>query len=118
MENLPDSKVLIQVHYLNFRTVIETIDLTKTFVKNFALEHTVTELNEVVVTRSIESRREQKRTPTPIIVVPKIELMQNSSTNIIDAIAVAARSFTNYNRVRNLETGYSRTGIQPRGCGQ
>ncbi|MDP4272166.1 MAG: TonB-dependent receptor, partial [Bacteroidota bacterium] len=84
--NLPNNKVLIQVQYLNFRTIIESIDLTKTTVKNFALEHTVTELNEVVVT-GLSKAGEQKRTPTPISVVPKLLLLQNSSSNIIDAIA-------------------------------
>lgn len=86
IDNLPNAKVLIHLSYLNFRTVIETIDLTKVSVKNFVLEHTVTELNEVVVT-GLSKAGEQKRTPTPIAVVPKIELLQTGATNIIDAIA-------------------------------
>jgi Outer membrane receptor proteins, mostly Fe transport len=86
IDNLPNVKVLIHVNYLNFRGVIEDIDLSKITVKNFLLEHTATELNEVVVT-GLSKAGEQKRTPTPIAVVPKVELLQTGATNIIDAIA-------------------------------
>src|ERR1041385_8168307 len=49
--------------------------------------HRITaEMNEVVVT-GLSKAAEKNRTPTPITTVPAIQLLQNSSTNIIDALA-------------------------------
>lgn len=86
IENLPQTNVLVQVSFIGYRTLIETIDLDSVSVNNFEMEYTATELNEVVVT-GLSKAAEQKRTPTPIRVIPKLILLQNSSTNIIDAIA-------------------------------
>ena len=50
------------------------------------MEISVKEMNEVVVTGHSQAG-EKNRTPTPISIVSKTQLLQNSSTNIIDAIA-------------------------------
>jgi iron complex outermembrane receptor protein len=86
IDNLPAKKVLVQVSMLGYRNIIETVDLSAENVKNFSLIYTATEINEVVVT-GLSTSTEQKRTPSPISVVPKTELLQNASANIIDAIA-------------------------------
>ena len=86
IKNLPASKVMIQLTYLGFRTVLEAVDLSVVSSRNFQLEYAATELNEVVVTGLTRSS-EQKRTPTPIAIVSNLQLKQNASTNIIDAIA-------------------------------
>ncbi|MEI7675341.1 MAG: TonB-dependent receptor [Bacteroidales bacterium] len=86
IKNLPASKVMIQLTYLGFRTVLEAVDLSVVSSRNFQLEYAATELNEVVVTGLTRSS-EQKRTPTPISIVSNLQLKQNASTNIIDAIA-------------------------------
>lgn len=86
LDNLPKTKVLLQVSFVGYRTIIETVDLEKVSVKNFEMEYAATEMNEVVVT-GMSKAGEQKRTPTPIAVVPKLTLLQSTSTNIIDALA-------------------------------
>ena len=86
LDNLPRTKVLVQITFVGYRTVIETVDLEKLSVKNFEMEYAATEMNEVVVT-GLSKAAEQKRTPTPIAVVPKLALLQSASTNIIDALA-------------------------------
>lgn len=86
IENLPSSKILVQVSFIGYKTIIETIDLSTTTTKDFAMESSVKEINEVVVT-GISAGTEKNRTATPITVVPKTVLLQNSSTNIIDAVA-------------------------------
>jgi iron complex outermembrane receptor protein len=86
IENLPQVKVLVQVSFVGYKNIFEQVDLTTTTNKDFALEHSITEMNEIVVTGASKAA-ELKRTPTPISVVPKSILLQNSSTNIIDAIA-------------------------------
>ncbi len=84
--NLPQTSVTIQLSYIGYRTILETVDLSSVTVMNFEMEYAATELNEVVVT-GLSRSTEQKRNPTPMSVLPKTTLLQNSSTNIIDAIA-------------------------------
>jgi iron complex outermembrane receptor protein len=86
IDNLPPARVLIQLSYISYRTIFETIDLGKTNRKDFQMEYVATELNEVTVTGQSKAT-EQKRNPTPIAVVPRIKLLQNACTNIIDAIS-------------------------------
>lgn len=86
IENLPQSKVLVQVSFIGYKLIVESIDLATTTTKDFALEESVAELNELVVT-GLSKAAEKNRTPTPISTIPPILLLQSSSTNIIDAIS-------------------------------
>ncbi|MDF2435660.1 MAG: TonB-dependent receptor plug [Bacteroidota bacterium] len=86
IDNLPQSRLLIQVSFVGYKTIIETIDLSTTTQKDFALEISVKEINEIVITGHSQAG-ERNRTPTPISLISKSELTQNTSTNIIDAIA-------------------------------
>jgi len=83
---LPRVTVLIQLSYISYRSLIVTIDLRTVSVMDFEMEYTATELNEVVIT-GLSKSAEQKRTPTPITVIPRLVLLQNASSNIIDAVA-------------------------------
>jgi iron complex outermembrane receptor protein len=86
IENLPKVKVIIQVSFLGYKSVVENIDLSTTTSRDFIMEQAITEMNEVVVTGSSRAT-EITRTPVPMITVNSRELQQNLSTNIIDAIA-------------------------------
>lgn len=86
IENLPQTKLLIQVSFLGYKTIIETVDLSTVTLKDFAMEVSVKEINEVVVTGHSQAG-EKNRTPTPISTISKVQLLQNASSNIIDAIA-------------------------------
>ena len=86
IENLPSTKVLVQVSFTGYNLVSVTIDLGTIAIYDFALEESVNELHEIVVTGTSGSG-EKNRTPTPISTIPRTELLQNSSSNIIDAIA-------------------------------
>lgn len=86
IENLPSSKVLVQVTLTGYKLISEIIDLEVTRTHDFALEEAVNELHEIVVT-GLSNSAEKNRTPTPISTIPRIELLQNTSTNIMDAIA-------------------------------
>ncbi len=86
IDNLPQSKVLVQVSFIGYKLIAEIIDLSITKTKDFSLEVTAAELNEVVVT-GMSKAGEKNRTPTSITLVPPIQLLQNSSDNIIDALA-------------------------------
>ena len=86
IDNLPQSKVLVQVHYIGYKIIVESVDLSVTTTKDFVLEESVNELNEVVVT-GLSQSAQKNRTPTPITTIPLKQLQQSSSSNIIDAIA-------------------------------
>ncbi len=86
IEHLPATQVLVQVSYLGYRSIVETLDLSVIRTKNFSMEYVATEMNEVVIT-GLSKATEQKRTPTPITVIPSAMLAQESYTNIVDAIA-------------------------------
>src|SRR3972149_2124852 len=86
IDNLPSAKVLVKVSMISYASITETIDLFSITIKDFVMEKSITEITEVVIT-GLSQSSEQKRTPTPISVVSREQLLQNSSTNIIDAIA-------------------------------
>ena len=85
IENLPKAKVIIQVSFLGYKSVVENIDFATTTSRDFIMEQAITEMNEVVVTGSSRAT-EINRTPVPMITVSSRELQQNLNTNIIDAI--------------------------------
>jgi len=86
IDNLPQTKVLVQITYLGYKTIIETIDLKVTTTKDFALETSAKEIREVVITGNSKAT-EMRKNPIPIVAIDKKEMNQNISTNAIDAIA-------------------------------
>ncbi len=86
IDKLPATRLLVQVSYLGFKMQAKLLDLAKTHTQDFALEPSATEISEVVVTGQVGGI-ETNRTPSPIAVVSRTQLLQNSSTNIIDALS-------------------------------
>jgi len=86
IENLPQAEVLIEVIFIGYKLITDNIDLSVTSTKDFALEESITELNEVVVT-GLSKAGEKNRTPTPIATIAPLQILQNSSANIIDALS-------------------------------
>ncbi|MGQ0827797.1 MAG: TonB-dependent receptor [Bacteroidota bacterium] len=86
IENLPQIKVLLQINFLGYKAIVETIDLSASNTKNFALEISIKEIHEVVIT-GLSQAGDKHRTPTPVSIVTSRQLLESSSSNIIDAIA-------------------------------
>ena len=86
IDKLPATKLLVQVRFIGYKMVTRQIDLSKEQTLDIQLEVSVTEISEVVVTGQTGGV-ENNRTPSPIAVIPRIDMLQNSSTNIIDALA-------------------------------
>jgi len=86
IKNLPPAKLLIQVSSVGSKSFTGLVDLSETREMNFALQRSVTEIGEVVITGQ-QGITEQNRTPVPIEIVSRNQLIQNSSANIIDAIS-------------------------------
>lgn len=87
INNLPVKKILLQVSYLGYKTIIENIDLSETTSRDFSMQPTLKEMQEIVIT-GMSQANEKNHTPTPISVIPKRELLRNSASNIIDAITL------------------------------
>lgn len=86
IENLPTSKVSVQISSVGYKLIIQEIDLAVTTKMDFAMEESVAEMQEVIVT-GLSKSAERNRTPTPVTGISPIQLKELSSTNIIDAIA-------------------------------
>ncbi len=86
IENLPKTKVLLQISFMGYKSIIISVDLTKETVKNFQMEATAVEMNAVVVTGTSKAT-ELIKNPVPVATLSKEELQENTSTNIIDAVA-------------------------------
>jgi iron complex outermembrane recepter protein len=86
IENLPASKLLVQISMVGYRTIIENVDLSTVTDKSYEMEYTATEINEVVVTGT-SGASDVRHLASPVEIVSKSILLQNASTNIIDAIA-------------------------------
>ncbi|MDR3704641.1 MAG: TonB-dependent receptor [Paludibacteraceae bacterium] len=86
INNLPKRTMLIQVSSIGHNMIAQSIDLKTITKKDFQLEESVVEMNEIVVTGQAGSLQSIK-TPTPITIVTNKELLQQSSTNIIDALS-------------------------------
>lgn len=86
ISNLPSIRTTIQVSYIGHQTIIQTVDLSSTNNLDFILDESNARINEVVVT-ALTGNSLIERTPAPISLIPKTDLLQTSSSNIIDAIA-------------------------------
>lgn len=86
IDKLPATKLLIQVSYLGYKMQSKQLDLAITQTQDFELELSATEISEVVVTGQ-SGGIASNRTPSPIAVVPRTQMLQNSSSNLIDALS-------------------------------
>ena len=85
IDNLPTAKILIQISFIGYKEIIVTVDMATTTTKDFALETSVKEMNEIVVTGTSKAT-EIKRNPVPMISIGQEFLTQNASTNAIETL--------------------------------
>jgi iron complex outermembrane receptor protein len=86
IKNISDGTYLIDIRQLGYAAQAKEITVKGLTVADLVLVPSNKELQEVVVT-GVFSATEQQTNPIPISVMSQKELLQNSSTNIIDAIA-------------------------------
>ena len=86
VNKLPKRKLEIEVSFVNYKKIEEKVDLSETQQKDFILEESVTEITEVLV-HGHANPLKMLSTPTPASIVTQTDLLQKSSTNIIDALA-------------------------------
>ncbi len=86
IDNLPKGTYLVEVHELGFSTITQAVTINGITHKDFVLNESVIEKNEVVVTGS-SLATEERKSLTPISSLSLKEMTQNAYTNVIDAIS-------------------------------
>lgn len=84
--NAPVGSYLIEVSHVGFASQIREINVSNSKSEDFILIESRTELKEVIVT-GFASATEKQSSPVPVSVVNQKDLLQNTSTNIIDALS-------------------------------
>ena len=84
--DIPDGHHLIEVSHAGYTSIIEHIDLDKNIERDFNLQPSIVE-NQTVVVTGVSNATSIQKTPVPITVVKKTELLQTPSSNIIDALS-------------------------------
>lgn len=87
LRNIPSKgRFLLEVRYIGYKTYSQTVDLANTTALNIALEPSVVESAEVVITGSPFSSN-NKTNSLSVVSVGKDKLVQAAGTNLIDAIS-------------------------------
>jgi iron complex outermembrane receptor protein len=123
----PTGKYLVEITFIGYSSHIETIDLTNDFSGKFILEESVAEHEGVTVT-GVASAVKLKQSAQPVSIVKKSDLLQTTSTNIIDALGKKVTGFSSistgpaiskpvirglgYNRVVVINDGVRQEGQQ------
>ena len=84
--HLPAGHYLIEISHIGYTSIIEHVDINENTERNFALQPTVLE-NQTVIVTGVSNATNIKKAPIPVTALRRAELLQSSSTNIIDALA-------------------------------
>jgi len=83
---IPFGKYLIEISFIGYKSILETITIGATNNKEFRLQLAVIE-NEAVTVTGVASAVRTKQTAQPVSVVKKNDFQKTSSTNLIDALS-------------------------------
>ena len=83
---IPVGHYLIEVSHVGYISIIEHIDIDRNFEKNFALQPSILENQGVIVT-GVSNATNTRKAPIPVTAMRRAEILQSSSTNIIDMLA-------------------------------
>jgi len=86
LKQLPTGTYMVGVHCTGYEVNAQQVSIGKAVTMDFGMTESDNEMQEVVVTGNSAAGALQ-RTPQPITEVPNSYLVQNASTNIIDAIS-------------------------------
>ncbi|MBN8833671.1 MAG: TonB-dependent receptor [Niastella sp. SCN 39-18] len=85
IKNLPQGRYLVEVSFLGFSSILESVHLQGNVQKDFALSPTYAEVENVTIT-GVSAATSVKRTPIPVNIIRQQELNRGTSTNLIDAL--------------------------------
>jgi len=83
---VPEGKYLVEISFQGYQSIIETIEIKNKTERNFALQQTYAEHENVTVT-GVASAVKTRQSIQPISIVKKAELLKQSSTNLMEGLA-------------------------------
>ncbi len=84
--HLPSGKYLVEIKYLGYASKVLKVDINGDTKLDIELSPAVTEMHEVVIT-GVSHATEVRQNPVPTLLIPKTVMLENTSTNLIDAIS-------------------------------
>jgi iron complex outermembrane receptor protein len=84
--SVPSGKYLVEISFTGYASILETMDISNSPVKNFALKERFVE-NEAVTVTGVASATKVRQSAQPVSIVKRSDLLQTSSTNVIDALS-------------------------------
>lgn len=97
--NIPAGHHVLEISHAGYATLVEHIELATNTEKNFKLSSVVVENQGVIIT-GVSGATSIRKAPVPVTSIRKTDLLQSSSSNIIDAL-------THVPGVAQLSTGPS-----------
>ncbi len=88
IKNIPVGTFLLEVSYIGYASQSKEVSVKGEQKIDFALDASGMEFQEVVIT-GVSSATEQHNNPIPVNVVSQKDILQNGSTNIVDALAIS-----------------------------
>ncbi len=86
LRNLSEGRYLVEVSFIGFGSVVETVDIKGDIQKDFVLSPSLIE-NETITITGVSTATSTKRNPVPINIIRKENLFNNVATNLIDNLS-------------------------------
>lgn len=86
IKNVPAGKHLVEVSFLGYKSIVETILINGHVQRDFSLVLGYIEADAIVIT-GVSSATSKRKTPVSVNVLKTKELNRITSTNLIDAVA-------------------------------
>ena len=86
ISHLPAGEYNVEARSLNYSAVLKKVTITGSTLLNFCLSDSSVVTDEVVIT-ALGNESDLLHTPEPVTIIPHTLLTQESSTNIVDALA-------------------------------
>ena len=86
LTDIPPGHHVLEISHTGYNTLVEHIELNSNKEKNFSLSTIIVENQGVIVT-GVSAATSIRKAPVPVTSIRKSELLQTTSTNIIDALS-------------------------------
>lgn len=86
LSGIPPGHHIIEVSHTGYATVVEHVEIITDLVKDFQLSSVLVENQGVIIT-GVSAATSIRKSPVPVTSIRKTALLQNASTNIIDALS-------------------------------
>ncbi|MEJ7768267.1 MAG: TonB-dependent receptor plug domain-containing protein, partial [Chitinophagaceae bacterium] len=86
IRNLPQGRYIVEVSHLGYASIVSHILFNGEMERNFSLSSSVVE-NEAVTVTGVSSASSVRKSPVPVDILKRQDLLRTASTNLIDALS-------------------------------